>query len=118
MSHSTLLELSMLVDGALPEEARSRVQSHVASCNRCAEQAWQMRQEVQLLRQALAFAPVSIPAFEAPLRVADLLKGTLILGGLAWIMVFLWQSLISDLVLQVLGWFNPFHISESISLTV
>ena len=63
-------ELDALLDGALTEQERARVEDHIAACEECGAEFAQLRWLRSELRAVGARAPARDAAFEARLRTA------------------------------------------------
>lgn len=63
-------ELDALLDGALTEQERARVEEHIAACEECGAELAQLRWSRSELRAVGARVPARDAAFEARLRTA------------------------------------------------
>ena len=119
MTHPSNLQLSMLADKALGDDESAELNAHITACGHCRSRLNNLQAEVVHLKDVLAHSEFStIPEFVTPLKLKDMFVSTMMLSGFAWVLVIFWQSLLSDIVLDVVSWFTNVHLTESISVAV
>ena len=117
MSCPTELALSMFADDALEARDAAELDTHLAGCERCRALVAALRDEVRMLRKALAHDPaaVAVPHFSRPATPAAIVAGVAATLGIAALSSTA-RGLIDAAVPDAVKWFNPFDIGGLVNL--
>jgi len=100
MDHLSEIQCSTFVDCSLDKELEDAIERHLQSCAQCKQRIDILREERQLIQDALTSDYVMhtspIPKFNNPLTLRDFALANVITGLLIWLSHFLWKSLFEE----------------------
>ncbi len=116
----TLLELSMLADGALSGAEAEALQARIESSVEQQAQLAGLRTTSEYLNTAMSMdtdSTMEIPKFSRPVSLRNFALANVATGLAIWLGQFLWKTIFGEMVLNAATWFTSIYLPDVYALS-